>query len=139
MNLEKHSNASFGSTCHTKTKKEQVKLGGKRKSIYWDHFIHIINLVTKKLRKRKCKYCNKVLFTNPNNGISTWRKHLQSCSKYPYNVDKKQNKISLFRDPQTESVNLSNWSFDVEAIRLALAKMVIIDEHPFSIVEKEGF
>ena len=76
---------------------------------------------------------------NPNNGTSILRKHLHSCSKYPYNVDKKQKKISLLRDPQIESVTLSNWTFDVEAIRLALATMIVIDEHPFSMVEKERF
>ena len=45
----------------------------------------------------------------------------------------------MFRDPQTESVTLSNWSFDVEAARLALAKMIIIDRHSIFVVEKEGF
>lgn len=67
------------------------------------------------------------------------RKHLQSCCEYPYNVDKKQKKIYLFRDSHTESVTLPNWSFEVDVIRLSLEKMVIIDEHPFSVVEKEGF
>jgi len=46
-------------------------------------------------------------------------------------VDKKQKKISLFRDPQTKSVTISNWTFDVEVTRLDLAKMIVIDEHPF--------
>ena len=54
-------------------------------------------------------------------------------------MDKKQKKISLVKDPHTESVTLFNWSFDAEAIRLVLAKIIIIDEHPFSVVEKEGF
>ena len=54
-------------------------------------------------------------------------------------MDKKQKKISLFRNPQTESVTLSNWTFDIEATRLALARMVIIDEHPFSVAKKKGF
>jgi len=139
INVEEGSDS--GSACRTKTKtdKTQIKAGGKRKSIYWEHFQDIINPTTKKIEKVKCKYCEKVLSANTNNGTSTLRKHLHSCSKYPHNVDKKQKKISLFRDPHTESVTLSNWSFDVDACRLALAKMVIIDEHSFSIVEKEGF
>jgi len=139
IDLEEQSNASFGSTSQAKTSKEQVKSSSKRKSIYWEHFEDVINSVTKKVEKAKCKYCGKVLAANTNNGTSTLKKHIQSCSEYPYNVDKKQKKISLFRDPQTESVTLSNWSFDIEATRLALAKMVIIDEHPFSMIEKEGF
>ena len=89
INLQEHSNASCSSTCHTKTNKEQVKPGGKRKSTYWEHFIDIVNSVTEKIEIVKCKYRSKVLSPNPNNGNSTLRKHLQSCSKYPYNVDKK--------------------------------------------------
>ena len=108
INLEEQSNASSGSACPTKTNMEQVKPGGKRKSIYWEHYIDMINPVTKKIEKVKCKYCSKVLSASPNNGTTTLRKHLQLCSKYPYNVDKKQKKISLLRDPQTKSVTLSN-------------------------------
>ena len=92
----------------------------------------------RKIEKTKCKYCEKVLSHNANNGTTTLRKHLQSCSEYPYNVDKKQKKISLFRDSYTESVHLPNWSFDVDVIRLSLVKKVIIDEHPFSVVKKEA-
>ena len=132
IDLEEESNASFGSASHTKA-------GAKRKSIYWGHFEDIINPTTKKIEKVKCKYYGKVLSANPNSGTSTLRKHIQSCNKYPHNVDQKQKKISLIKDPHTESVTLSNWSYDMDATRLALAKMVIIDEHPFSVVEKEGF
>jgi len=114
INLEEQSNATSGSACHTKTNMEQVNPGGKRKSICWDHFDDIINPVTKKIDKEKYKYYSMVLSTNANNGTSTLRKHLQSCSKFPYNVDKKQKKIFLFRDQQTESATLSNWSFDAE-------------------------
>ena len=136
IDLEEQSNASFGSASHSKP---QSKAGAKRKSIIWGHFEDIINPTTNKIEKVKCKYCEKVLSANPNTGTSTLRKHLQSCNKYPNNVDKKQKKISLVKDPHTESVTLSNWSYDAEATRLALAKMIIIDEHPFSVVEKEGF
>ena len=82
--MEEQSNASFGSASHTKA---QTKAGAKRMLIYWDHFKNIINPTTNKIEKVKCKYCEKVLSTNPNNGTSTLRNHLQSCSKYPYNVD----------------------------------------------------
>ena len=122
IDLEEQSNASFGSTSQAKTSKEQVKSSSKRKSIYWEHFEDVINSVTKKVEKAKCKYCGKVLAANTNNGTSTLKKHIQSCSEYPYNVDKKQKKISLFRDPQTESVTLSNWSFDIGLLDLLWQK-----------------
>jgi len=51
INLEEQSNASSGSACSTKTNIEQVKPGGKRKSIYWEHYIDMINPVTKKIEK----------------------------------------------------------------------------------------
>ena len=54
-------------------------------------------------------------------------------------MDKTQKNISLVKDPHIESVMLSNWSFDAEAIRLALAKIIIINKHSFSMAEKEGF
>ena len=93
INLEEGSDS--GSACRTKTKtdKTETKAGGKRKSIYWEHFQDIINPKTKKIEKAKCKYCEKVLSANTNNGTSTLRKHLHSRSKYPHNVDKKQKKI----------------------------------------------
>ena len=48
-------------------------------------------------------------------------------------------KISTFRTSQSDAATISNWEFDQNSIRLALAKMVIIDEEPFSIVERDGF
>ena len=131
MDLEDQSNGSSSSACQTNTDNGQAKGGNKRKLIYQEHFEDIINSITKKIEKAKCKYCGKVLSANPNNRTPTLRKNLHSCSKYPYNVDKKQKKISLFRDPQTKSVTISNWTFDVEVTRLDLAKMIVIDEHPF--------
>ncbi|KAL4364101.1 hypothetical protein GQ457_04G022620 [Hibiscus cannabinus] len=65
--------------------KSQTKVGDKRKSEYWSHYWDIIDLVTDKVVKAKCKYCSK------------------------------------------------------NACRLALAKMVIVDERSFSIVERDGF
>ncbi|KAJ9553107.1 LOW QUALITY PROTEIN: hypothetical protein OSB04_017152 [Centaurea solstitialis] len=48
-------------------------------------------------------------------------------------------KISTFRTTQSDVATISNWEFDQTSIRLALAKMVIVDEEPFSIVERDGF
>lgn len=54
--------------------------------------------------------------------------------KYPYRVvNKKQKLLTLDKD------GLMAVSFSKEACRIALAKMIVIDELPFSFVEGEGF
>lgn len=114
------------------------KVGDKRKSEYWNHFWDIRDPVTSKIINARCKYCNKLLTGGTNNGTSSLKKHLNSCSKYPANVDKKQKLISVFKSSNAESATISNWEFDQSSCRLALAKMVIVDEQPLSIVKREG-
>ena len=40
---------------------------------------------------------------------------------------------------QAGSGSLSNWKYDENAIRIALIRMIIVDELPFKFVEGEGF
>uniref|UniRef100_A0A803MLK3 BED-type domain-containing protein n=1 Tax=Chenopodium quinoa TaxID=63459 RepID=A0A803MLK3_CHEQI len=118
---------------------KSTKVGDKRKSEYWNHFWDFRDPVTKKIVQVKCKYCEKMLTGNTNNGTSSLKKHLGACSKYPPNVDKKQKLISVYKSPESDATIVSNWKFDETACRLGLARMVIVDEQPFSIVEREGF
>uniref|UniRef100_A0A803N1H5 BED-type domain-containing protein n=1 Tax=Chenopodium quinoa TaxID=63459 RepID=A0A803N1H5_CHEQI len=118
---------------------KSTKVGNKRKSEYWNHFWDFRDPVTKKIVQVKCKYCEKMLTGNTNNGTSSLKKHLGACSKYPPNVDKKQKLISVYKSPESDATIVSNWKFDETACRLGLARMVIVDEQPFSIVEREGF
>uniref|UniRef100_A0A803MNA4 BED-type domain-containing protein n=1 Tax=Chenopodium quinoa TaxID=63459 RepID=A0A803MNA4_CHEQI len=116
---------------------KSTKVGDKRKSEYWNHFWDFRDPVTKKIVQVKCKYCEKMLTGNTNNGTSSLKKHLGACSKYPPNVDKKQKLISVYKSPESDATIVSNWKFDETACRLGLARMVIVDEQPFSIVERE--
>uniref|UniRef100_A0A803MX63 BED-type domain-containing protein n=1 Tax=Chenopodium quinoa TaxID=63459 RepID=A0A803MX63_CHEQI len=116
---------------------KSTKVGDKRKSEYWHHFWDFRDPVTKKIIQVKCKYCEKMLTGNTNNGTSSLKKHLGACSKYPPNVDKKQKLISVYKSPESDATIVSNWKFDETACRLGLARMVIVDEQPFSIVERE--
>lgn len=123
----------------TNTTKKPPKVGDKRKSEYWGHFWDVLDPTTGKLVSAKCKYCHKLITANTNNGTSSLKKHLNSCMKYPANTDKKQKLISVFRPSQTDSATISSWEFDQDSCRYALARMVIVDEQPFSIVERDGF
>uniref|UniRef100_A0A803N4N6 BED-type domain-containing protein n=1 Tax=Chenopodium quinoa TaxID=63459 RepID=A0A803N4N6_CHEQI len=118
---------------------KSTKVGDKRKSEYWNHFWEFRDLVTKKIVQVKCKYCERMLTGNTNNGTSSLKKHLGACSKYPPNVDKKQKLISVYKSPESDATIVSNWKFDETAYRLGLARMVIVNEQPFSIVEREDF
>ena len=80
-------------------------------------------------------------------GTSNLWSHLQSkCRKSPYRMtDKKQKTISFdtkkeVRDGNGAKIgNLKVVKYDPESIRQALTSMIIRDEFPFRVVEREGF
>uniref|UniRef100_A0A803MYS8 BED-type domain-containing protein n=1 Tax=Chenopodium quinoa TaxID=63459 RepID=A0A803MYS8_CHEQI len=113
---------------------KQPKVGDKRKSELWNHYWDIRDPETNKIVQVKCKYCEKLLTGNTNNDTSSLKKHLNSCPKFPANIDKKQKLISVFRVSPSDTTVVSNWEFDQNSCRLALA---IVDEQPFSVVERE--
>ncbi|KAI3409477.1 uncharacterized protein J3R85_019306 [Psidium guajava] len=120
---------------------------GKRKgSTAWFHF--------RKGNKDKngktevfCKYCGATYKYCVDNGTSAMLKHLNRCNKYPRNIDKKQKLFIPLRtqklskeNTDTGSANvLSTWEFDQERCRQMLVRMLVVDEQPFSLVERVGF
>ena len=66
---------------------------------------------------------------------------MRTCPKFPRDtVDKGQNLINFL--PSSTGAKegvISTWKFDQAKRRKSLAKMIIVDELPFSFVEKEGF
>lgn len=114
----------------------------KLKSEVWDHFTKIKREDGKPSDRAKCGYCGNDYSCLSTNGTSAMKKHLLRCSKYPANQDKKQKLLSFKKvddDDGGDSGCLTSWKFDQEACRVALAEMVIIDECPFKIVERQGF
>ena len=92
--------------------------------------------------KAKCKYCAKAYAASTSsNGTSSMNTHMRTCLKFPRDiVDKGQNLINFL--PSSTGAKegvISTWKFDQAQSRKALAKMIIVDELPFSFVEKEGF
>ena len=65
---------------------------------------------------------------------------LHQCKKFPKNsIDPSQTTLSLQEVSKGSSNSLVGVHFDVELCRHALARMIIVDELPFSFVENEGF
>ncbi|XP_010260526.1 PREDICTED: uncharacterized protein LOC104599611 [Nelumbo nucifera] len=96
--------------------------------------------------RAECNYCGKdYACDTKNHGTSNKWSHLQQqCMKYPYRVDKRQKILSF--EPKNEGGEygltigkLKAVTLSVKEARKELAKMVIIDELPFRIVEGEGF
>ncbi|GAB4833632.1 hypothetical protein Ancab_039952 [Ancistrocladus abbreviatus] len=118
------------------------KCGSKLRSKVRDHH-------AKKRLKVVCNYCGKVFQCIPKkNGTSTLRAHLKSCKKIPLNARnnpmKYQAQLTSEGVRQDEATNkkmenLSLWKFDQDAIRKALAYMIVVDGLPFKFVEALGF
>lgn len=68
------------------------------------------------------------------------KNHVRTCKNYPPNLDKKQKLSDLESKTTVNDDAIPNlWEFNQDVIRKALAKMLIVDELPFSFVEREGF
>ncbi|KAL4588134.1 hypothetical protein LXL04_001014 [Taraxacum kok-saghyz] len=113
---------------------------GKIRSITREHFPFMEGA-----KKTKCKYCSSVLACSSRaNGTSGLLSHLKnSCKRSP--IYKKSpssnNQATLnFKSNKTEDGgSLAKHSFSQERGRLALARMCIKDNKPFSVVDDEGF
>ena len=120
---------------------------GKRKPLrsasnVWEHFTRVENSNPKDPRC-KCNYCGRDYACDTKKcGASTLRNHLSNqCKKYPGRVEEKSQKILVLgNESESGGSNLvAIGGFSKEACKLACAKMIILDELPFSFVEGRGF
>ncbi|KAD4384459.1 hypothetical protein E3N88_24627 [Mikania micrantha] len=75
------------------------------------------------------------------NGTSALNRHITSCEKHPEKL-KGQTNIFLKKNDDVgagPSGEVKSWKFCAKTSRKAIAEMVILDELPFTSVEKEGF
>uniref|UniRef100_A0A6N2KMT4 BED-type domain-containing protein n=1 Tax=Salix viminalis TaxID=40686 RepID=A0A6N2KMT4_SALVM len=116
----------------------------RKKSQVWDHFTRLDG--DPKSPKAECNYCKKTYACHTVlNGTSNMWSHLKVCKKFPFVVDKKQKLLVL--EPKKESDEsedknigtLKAIAYNYEESRLALSKMIIIDELPFNFMEGRGF
>ena len=101
----------------------------------WQHFEKVFENGV--LVKAKCLHCKQYYATNTTtNGTSGLKQHLTyRCKVYkPPTVASGIKKLL-----NIQSNNLETLKFEQEICRRALVEMIILDELPFSFVEKEGF
>ncbi|CAM8881649.1 unnamed protein product [Rhodiola kirilowii] len=121
------------------------------RSWVWGHFKKIKKPVyekkngkrvqTHEVVRAKCNYCAKDFSCDTyGNGTSTLHRHIDNvCKKYPGRVkinDGQQKLTSTGRSGAKELVTVK-WSD--QGCREAAVKMIVMDELPFSFIEKEGF
>ncbi|KNA10950.1 hypothetical protein SOVF_139640 [Spinacia oleracea] len=135
----------------TETATDAQNKGKKKRSWLWDHF----ELIIKNGEERaKCVYCPTDVCGSSKTGTSVMKNHLLRCKEYPPNIDKSQRLLSLQSEQSQQSMGdgsvgenvtgekkgkLEFWKFKQEDTRKAFAKMIIMDEMPFRVVEREGF
>ncbi|KAL9671048.1 hypothetical protein QQ045_008611 [Rhodiola kirilowii] len=121
------------------------------RSWVWGHFKKIKKPVygmkngkrvqTHEVVRAKCNYCAKDFACDTyGNGTSTLQRYIDNvCKKYPGRVkinDGQQKLTSTGRSGAKELVTVK-WSD--QGCREAAVKMIVMDELPFSFIEKEGF
>ncbi|KAL6861856.1 hypothetical protein ACP4OV_017556 [Aristida adscensionis] len=113
----------------TKTVKVKRRQGSRASSDVGDHFTPE---ESEKGPVAICNYCRQVYACDRSiHGTSTLRNHLMTlCELSPLWDPDKRRKLTFGSEEK---------HFSIEACRTALAKMVIIDEMAFSVVEGEGF
>ena len=149
MRKEKKATGAAAGSSRQKSKKSKKKpsdkasgIGKRRKtSSAWDHFTEIPDT-----KHATCNYCGSKIGCDPKKGTGALLRHNERCKMSPENIDRKQKMIQLDEksvvgvDGVVSSYSVpSLWNFDHDVCRKALARMIIIDELPFSFVELEGF
>ena len=121
-----------------KRQKTSLKLGlsgNHGKSEVWNYFTKHLDEESGKYKElAECVFCNAKITTSSTSGTNKLYTHIKFCKKISRDQeDKSQYLISLMTN------QVSNWTFDQDKCRKALAKMIILCKLPFSVVENEGF
>ncbi|KAL5700765.1 hypothetical protein ACHQM5_026173 [Ranunculus cassubicifolius] len=130
------------------------------RSWVWGHFSKVMAMgvveiekdgkkvkVEQLILKAKCGYCFKLFACDPKGGgTSTYAKHLNhSCRKYKPTEDLNQMTLGCDSSKGTSMIDgdvrtiLVAKAWSQEACVKSIVEFIVIDEQPFSIVEKRGF
>ncbi|XP_078158871.1 uncharacterized protein LOC144554425 [Carex rostrata] len=118
--------------------KRQCKTS-RRDSDIWNYFKHNEDKMNP---RASCVYCEKSYAADRSrHGTkSLWNHLMYLCPNSPCREeDPKQKKLSLEPQDGQVSAKLKAVTFSVDDCRKALAKMVMVDEMAFRVVEGEGF
>ncbi|GFZ07045.1 hypothetical protein Acr_18g0012150 [Actinidia rufa] len=109
----------------------------KKKAPCWEHFIEIKD-EKNMTQEAQCKYCKTIYKANPKkHGVTNLNTHMTKCKKFPNRDKGGQQNISF--KPTVDGVEVVSSVFSFDDCKRVLAKMIIIDELPFSFVEGIGF
>ena len=96
--------------------------------------------------KVRCKYCKSPLSILASKSTTHLNRHLDTCSKKALHLKKKKKKINFVPYDSSIGTNqsgfvsaLHNGKFDMLKMREGIAHWLTMHEHPFTMVEDEGF
>ncbi|KAL6644200.1 hypothetical protein ACP70R_015808 [Stipagrostis hirtigluma subsp. patula] len=107
----------------------------KFKSKVWDEFIKVRQGGV--VVQGKCKHCGIYVTARRGAGTSAMGNHLKRC-KVRRNLAQVTNQLKC-NVMSPEGISLKEWSFNQDVSRRELARMIILHELPFSIVDYDGF
>ncbi|KAJ6804146.1 putative zinc finger BED domain-containing protein RICESLEEPER 2-like [Iris pallida] len=116
--------------------------GRKRKSPVWNEFSKITVMVKGvPVKKGECKYCKKNIAINKSGSTTQFIRHMQKC--YVRLASFKKQKVLTGTDfikvGAATNGNLGIFKFLKQSVRENMAKMIIVHEYPFRMVEHEFF
>ncbi|KAL4571024.1 hypothetical protein LXL04_017774 [Taraxacum kok-saghyz] len=93
-------------------------------------------------KKEECNYCKNKLSVLSSSSTSHLGRHLKNCASKSIHENKQQ-KINFQVDSGSNSQNftpaITDGKFDMMKMREAAAHWILMHEHPFTVVEEEGF
>ncbi|KAI3911714.1 hypothetical protein MKX01_029475 [Papaver californicum] len=92
-----------------------------------------------KVTHRECKHYKKKMNAKSKNGTSSLRKYLKSCEIFKGSQKKINQMFLKASETQNGPVAAYNYKFNQEITRDCIARMIILHELPFSMVEYIGF
>ena len=114
-----------------------------RRSKVWDDFLEPEMIKGK--WKVRCKYCKSPLSILATKSTTHLNRHLDTCSKKALHL-KQQQMINFLPSDSSVGTNqsgfvsaLHNGKFDMLKMREGITHWLTMHEHPFTIVEEEGF
>ncbi|XP_077234500.1 zinc finger BED domain-containing protein RICESLEEPER 2-like [Tasmannia lanceolata] len=109
----------------------------KLRSVVWEDFTIIVSEDGSK--KAMCKHCKRLFTGNSSSGTTHLKRHLAHCYQRRH-LDKSQ-RILPFAQLVTDKGcwSTSNFKLDQDHCRQELAKMIILHQYPFHMVEDIGF
>ncbi|KAK7262634.1 hypothetical protein RJT34_30209 [Clitoria ternatea] len=109
--------------------------GTRKKSIVWGHFVRL-SVADGKEPKAKCNYCLKTFYCDTKkHGTSNMLAYVKSCLKNPMNIGSDLSQFVLTLGTNNNQLGSTLNRFDKDACRKVVSIYVMLDEHPFSVVE----